>query len=184
MEAVWEFDAASQGWRLWSPALPQTLQALQALEPGGIYFLLASRATFWVAPRTPPPAAPAAAAGEQAQSWQLTFTRTTPLFDLDDRLIIDASGGGIVQSLNAGTRAVTVDAPRLALIASLLSANDYFRGYPSDSRSGCVSCFHYRLTVRAPSGGSNTLQTDGLGLSGALMQTVDQLVAALIAGLS
>ena len=68
------------------------------------------------------------------------------------------------------------------MTASLLSANDYFRGYPSDS--GCGSCFHDRLTVRAPSGGGATIETDGLGLSGALMQTVDQLVAALIAGRS
>ncbi len=85
-----------------------------------------------------------------------------------------------MRSLDGGARAVTVDAARLELIASLLSANDYFRGYPSDS--GC--CFHYRLTVRAPSGGGATIETDGLGLSGALMQTVDQLIAALIAGLS
>ena len=199
---VWEFDASSQRWNVWAAGAPAAARSLGYLQPGGLYFLRATRATFWMPPRTPPPpvvaedAPPAtddatadnAPATDGALSddttepglWEVRFTRTTPLFALQDSLRFDETGSGVVATLNAPDRAVLLPAALLASVAATLTANDFLQQHPLDVRSGCGSCFHYALTVRAADGRTVTIQADDVGLSGALLTTVNQLVAALL----
>ena len=196
---VWEFDASRQRWNVWSASAPAVARSLSFLQTGGLYFLRSTRATFWLPPLTPPAAAAAdpapgsadaGADGDEAGSvpaqaglWEVSFTRTTPLFALQDGLSFDDSGRGVVETLGAPARDVVLDADRLAGIARILEASDFLQQHPQDARSGCVSCFHYEVAVRAPDGDRVTILTDGVGLSGALLTMVDQLVAALIAAL-
>lgn len=56
---IWEFDAASQRWNVWAAAAPAVAHSLTHLQPGGVYFLQATRATFWLPPLVAPPAPPA-----------------------------------------------------------------------------------------------------------------------------
>lgn len=79
--AIWAFDAGSQAWLLWSPALPDPLQGFTTLESGQAYWFVASGAGEW---------APAATVGDplvppvllaQAESTLADFFQTPPDVD-------------------------------------------------------------------------------------------------------
>ncbi len=47
VDAVWRFDAESQGWLLWNPALPASLQGFTALQTGRAYWVVSSATVTW-----------------------------------------------------------------------------------------------------------------------------------------
>ncbi|PZC48356.1 MAG: hypothetical protein DK306_000966 [Chloroflexi bacterium] len=195
---VWQFDAPSQRWNVWAANAPTATHTLTHLQPGGLYFLRATRTSVWIprvtAPLAPSPdqqaspqddrqdatASPAATPGV----WQITMTRTTPLFTLQDMLHIDGDGNVLVDSLATPARLIPLPNAEIAALAATLEANDFLRGQPGDARSGCVSCFHYALTITPPQGDSRTILTDDVALSGGLLAVVERLVATLLSGLS
>ena len=194
---VWQFDAPSQRWNVWAADAPAATHTLTHLQPGALYFLRATRSSVWIhrltAPLPPPPdqvaspqndpqdvtASPAATPGV----WQITMTRTTPLFTLQDTLRIDGDGNVLVDSLTTPARLIPLPNAEIAALAATLEANDFLRGQPADTRSGCLSCFHYALTITPPQGDSRTILTDDAGLSGGLLAVVERLVATLLNGL-
>jgi hypothetical protein len=88
-----------------------------------------------------------------------------------------------VTSLAQPERSVAIDPGRLAQIAQALTDAGFLQQHLPDARSGYVSCFHYTVSIRSPDGSSVAIETDGLGMTGELLRTVDQLVAALIEAL-
>ena len=165
---------------------------------GGLYFLQTTRATFWLPPLVAPdPPAETAESGGPPETideattddtadapaepglWQIRFTRTTPLFALEDSLVLDEAGSAVVETLATAPQGVSVAPGRLAALGQTLASNDFLQAHPADTRSGCVSCFHYLLEIRTPDGDQLIVETDDLGMSGTLLATVEQLVAAL-----
>ncbi len=181
---VWQFHAPTQAWNLWSLELPPTLRSVTALEPGGVYFLLSLRERAWSQPLTPPPPPPPQPEPEPkpapaAALWQITFTRTTVLFALEETIAFDETGQGTVQA-DGVSAATTVEATPLASVDEILRGNDFFAAWPANTRSGCVSCFRYAIAITPPTGAAIHLETDDLGLSGQLFQLVNQLTSILI----
>lgn len=97
---------------------------------------------------------------------------------------MDESGAAVAETLSTAPRQVGIAPGRLAGLSQILNRNDFLQAHPADTRSGCVSCFHYLLEIRTPDGGTLTIETDDVGMSGELRTTVDQLVAALLDALS
>lgn len=89
-----------------------------------------------------------------------------------------------METLNASASDVTVAPGRLTALGQTLANDDFLQAHPADTRSGCVSCFHYLLEIRTPDGTELILETDDLDMSGALLATVEQLVAALLDALN
>ena len=192
VSVVWQLDAPSQSWLLWSRELPASLLTLPTLGPGGIYFVLSSDELVWNQPLTPPPVAPlpppvtsppddpspdpAPALG----LWEVSFTRTTVLFALEEVVVFDANGQGTVSTASGPPTAVTIAAGSVASVGTILEDSGFFQAGPLNTRSGCTSCFRYAIEIRDPTGGTVTLLTDGAGATGAQRTLVDQLTSVLL----
>ena len=192
VSVVWQLDAASQSWLLWSQSLPAALLTLPTLGPGGIYFVLSSD----------DPDVDATADGATGSRryrqwprrwpirnrirrpanglWDVRFTRTTVLFTLEEVVAFDGNGQGTVSSTGGSLSAVTIAAGSVATVEAILESNGFFRDGPLNTRSGCTSCFRYAIEIQDPSGGTVTLLTDGAGASGAQRSLVDQLTSILL----
>ena len=190
VSVIWQLEASSQTWRVWSEALPAAAVSLPALEPGGVYFLFSQQARLWTQPLTAPAAPPAPPAPPEepppqeappvAELWQIQFTRTAAILGLEQTLTFDESGAG---SGPGDTQPVTVDAGSRATVGAILEANEFFVGAAPEDLSGCVNCFHYTLTIRNWAGDVVTIMTDDLRLRGALLTLVDELTRILLAAL-
>lgn len=204
VDSVWEFKAVSQTWTVWGRDLPPRLLSLTTLEPGGIYFLKSEGEVMWSHPLTPPPPPGTAPAdtgpadpgtsgdtpgdpgAEPAPTpvtgmWRVAFTRDTVLFEFEDRLEVGEDGSATATKGGGETQAFTLDAGTLGQIDAILEGEGYFAAWPTDTRSGCASCFRYAVTITTPDGATVELLTDGAGVSGALLELVDALTAAVIA---
>ena len=176
---VWKLDAPSQQWQVWSANIPASLSSLSSVSPGDVLFVHAASAITWMQPLTPPPPAPTS----QPTLWEITFSRTTILFNFEESITFDENGLGTVTNTQGTAAAVLVNVGSLAGVDATLDTNGFFASATPDTRSGCTSCFHYTIVVRAPDGSSITLNTDGAGVSGALQRLVNQLTAILITSL-
>ena len=170
-----------QKWTVWAPELPDALISLPQLEPGGIYFVRALTRAQWShllinPPQTDPEPEPTRA---PTTTWQVDFERTTVLFTLDESLTLVESGAMTVSRNGIESQAI-LDAENLAGLDSLFETNTFFLTWPTDTTSGCVSCFRYRITLSAPEGQSTVLESDGVGASGALLDAINRLTALLL----
>jgi hypothetical protein len=191
VSVVWQLDAASQSWLLWSQSLPTSLLTLPTLGPGGIYFVLSSDDRMWTQPLTAPPVVPVLPEGPPVADpppdpapaiglWEVRFTRTTVLFTLEEVVAFDENGQGTVSATGGSPSAVTIGAGSVATVEAILESNAFFRDGPLNTRSGCTSCFRYAIEIQDPSGDTVTLLTDGAGASGAQRSLVDQLTSILL----
>jgi hypothetical protein len=189
VESVWAFEAQTQTWTVWSRELPEPFISLAQLEPGGIYFVRALSGAQWthplVAPPQPEPEPEPAPdpdpdpAPTGTGAWQVVFERTTVLFAFDESLTIAQSGAMTVNRDGVESQS-TLDATNMAGLDALFETNTFFLAWPSDTTSGCVSCFRYTITMTAPDGQSTTLESDGVGASGALLDAINRLTALLL----
>ena len=185
VESVWAFHAETQTWTVWGRDLPAPIVSLAQLEPGGIYFVRSLSVTDWTHPLVAPPAPEPDPEPDPdpapmgAGSWLVVFERTTLLFEFAESLTI-AESGAMTVNRNGVEFQSTLDAPKLAGLDALFEANTFFLAWPADTTSGCVSCFRYTITLTAPDGQSTTLESDGVGASGALLDAINRLTAFLL----
>ena len=177
---VWQFDAPSQTWRLWSADLTPSLNSLAALYPGAVVFLRSRVERLWTQPLRPPPEP---AQPTVAGLWEVSFTRTTVLFDLQETIRFDETGAGTVTTAQGESSATSVAGASLMAVDQDLRSLNFFRAWPPDTRSGCLSCFRFSIAIRAPDGTRIALETDGAGTTSDLLELVNQLTGILLAAL-
>lgn len=145
--AIWAFDAASQAWLLWSPALPEFVQGFTTLEPVQAYWFVSTAITTWQPQGTGVPASASptvtAAAQQAVTDWLAAggteTAATSALAAIDDLFDAGLALGddpvAIADAMHrAVTNAVTDDATALTLFNL------------DQARSGTIT------TVRAPAG--------------------------------
>jgi hypothetical protein len=145
--AIWAFDAATQAWLAWSPALPDFVQGFTTLEPEQAYWLVSTATTTWQNQDAgvPASASPAvtAAAQQAVTDWLAAGGTDTAanaaLAAIDD--LFDAGlalGDDPVAIADAMHRAVTNTVTDDATALTLFNLDQ--------ARSGTIT------TVRAPAG--------------------------------
>lgn len=187
VESVWAFEAETQARTVWTRELPDPFISLPQLEPGGIYFVRALRGAQWthplVAPAEPEPDPEAEPEPDPAPTdtgaWLVVFESTTLLFAFEESLTI-AESGAMTVSRNGVESQSMLDAANLTGLDALFETNMFFLAWPADTTSRCVSCFRYTITMTAPDGQSATLESDGVGASGALLDVINRLTAFLL----
>jgi hypothetical protein len=185
VESVWAFEAQTQTWTVWSRELPDPFISLAQLEPVGIYFVRALSGAQWTHPLVAPPEPEPEPepdpdpAPTGTGAWQVVFERTTVLFAFDESLTI-AESGAMTVNRNGVESQATLDAANSSGLDALFETNTFFLAWPTDTTSGCESCFRYTITVTAPGGQSTTLESDGVGASGALLDAINRLTAFLL----
>ncbi len=180
---VWRFVAQTQAWQVWQDGLPASVASLDGLEPAGVYFVFSRSARVWTQPLSPPEALPPPAEPEPEPDpvpWAVTFTRSTAVFGLVQTIQFDESGQGTGSRNGGSPQPISVSRAAVAAIDQMLTDNDFFREEPTNSVSGCGNCFRYSITISDRSGGVVVLESDDVGLSGALFALVEQLSAILI----